>query len=403
MKRFLSVLLSFALVFAFLPGCSTRAASGGDAGDGAEHLDSSLMNNLKTDAGSVEFSSLDDPDLSLYIQDSVYEELLASLDTERYFINNVEAVYYSQEYLDDLASNTQANTYFGYKIADIESAFLGERYVFTLGENGQTVVQAFERYDDALDQVMQNVAVGTGVILVCVTVSAVSAGAALPAVSAIFAVSAKTGAIAALSTGGISGLEAGICTGLETGDFDEALKAAALAGSEGYVLGAIAGAVAGGAGEALVLRGATSAGLSANQAALIQRESGYPLDVIKGLETMGQYGICKDAGLAPKMVAGRTALARNIDLEYVDEMGRTNLERMREGLAALDPKTGKSYELHHIGQNNDSTLAILSQEEHRMGDNHKIWHKLDESDVDHGSKWTKQRKEFWKAMAASYV
>jgi len=38
----------------------------------------------------------------------------------------------------------------------------------------------------------------------------------------------------------------------------------------------------------------------------------------------------------------------DIDLSYKDEFGRTNLERMREGLAALDPSTGEAVRPFHI-------------------------------------------------------
>ena len=183
---------------------------------------------------------------------------------------------------------------------------------------------------------------------------------------------------AALSSAVIGGTAAGIATGIETGDFDESMKSAALAGSEGYKWGAITGALTGGAGEAAALHGATASGLTMNQVAQIQRESKYPLDVIKSLKTMEQYDILKKAGVTAKMLKGKTALVRNIDLNFVDEMGRTNLARMQSGLAPLDP-TGTPYELHHIGQKVDSTLAILTRSEHRMGGNHAIWHEFTEA------------------------
>lgn len=102
-----------------------------------------------------------------------------------------------------------------------------------------------------------------------------------------------------------------------------------------------------------------------DEAAIFQRE-GYPLDVIKEFRSMEQYNICKEAGLSQQMVNGNTALIRDIDLDFVDEMGRTNLERMQQGLAALDPATGGSYQLHHVGQRADSTLAILTRVEHMI-------------------------------------
>lgn len=101
---------------------------------------------------------------------------------------------------------------------------------------------------------LKNVAIGTGVILVCVTVSLVTGGLGAPAVSMIFAASAKTGTVMALSGGAMGGISAGIVTGVQTGDMEQALKAAALAGSEGYKWGAITGVISGGASEAMASR-----------------------------------------------------------------------------------------------------------------------------------------------------
>ena len=73
---------------------------------------------------------------------------------------------------------------------------------------------------------------------------------------------------------------------------------------------------------------------------------------------------------------------------------------MQQGLAALDPETGLAYELHHLGQTQDATMAILTQAEHRGVGNHAIWHDLvSESVVDHGAAWTAQREAFWKSLA----
>ena len=82
--------------------------------------------------------------------------------------------------------------------------------------------------------------------------------------------------------------------------------------------------------------------------------------------------------------------------DIVDDMGRTNVQRIADGLSPVDAN-GISYELHHIGQNSDSPLAILTRSEHRSSDNYKILHKLTESDVEHAEAWTKQVKDFWKA------
>lgn len=348
-----------------------------------------------------EYNNLNDPALLGYVQDSVYAELAKNID-DGYFVQNVGAVYVSSEYLEEVSYNSKSNIFFGYTLAELDEQFQGTRYVFTLSDEGETTVEPFEEYDDAYERAIKNVAVGSGVILICVTVSVVSGGIGAPAISMIFAASAKTGTIMALSSGGIGVLASGIITGIQTQDFDEAVKAAALAGSEGFKWGAISGTINGGVSEAVALKGATLNGLTMDEAAILQRE-GYPLDVIKEFRSMEQYNICKEAGLSPQMVNGNTALIRNIDLDFVDEMGRTNLERMQQGLAALDPATGGSYQLHHVGQRADSTLAILTKAEHMQGGNNTIWHELGEATQVHGAgnTWDAQRQTFWKSLAAS--
>lgn len=399
MRRTVALILALVMAFSGLPGCASSGSQANRAS--ASNTAGSVDKVVNIQTSDLDFDDLSDPDLQRYIADAVYADLVQKIDSDEYFVENVETKYVSQEYLDELAYNTKANIYFGYTLAELEEAFQGERYVFTLGDNDETVVRAFEDYDDTYDQVVRNVAVGTGVILVCVTISAVTGGAGAPAASMIFAASAKTGAIAALSFGVISGASAAMFEGIQTGDMDAAVKAGALKGSEGFMWGAIAGSLSGGAVAATELHGATAGGLTMNEVATIQKESGYPLDVIKQLNSTEQYSILKNAGSEAKMINGKTALIRDIDLAFTDEMGRTNLERMKEGLAALDPATGEAYELHHVGQKADSTLAILTKEEHRLNGNSKIWHKFGEkSEVRvEGNNWDAQRRAFWKYMA----
>ena len=203
----------------------------------------------------VQFDSLDDPLLLQYVEDSVYANLADQFDSEDYDIENVEAAYVSKEYLDELSYNSQSNIWFGFTSAELDQQFQGEKYIFTLGDNNDTVVTAFETFeDDTYEKVLKNVAIGTGVILVCVTVSVVSGGAGVTPVCAVFAASAKKATILALSSGGLSGVAAATIAGIQTGDMEEAVKAGLLAGSENFKWGAIVGALEGGVSEASNLR-----------------------------------------------------------------------------------------------------------------------------------------------------
>lgn len=409
MKRFIATVLMMSLL---ITGCSSGVAieSGEDVAEsditeinGIEEAEIQLSNLRSSDyldieAEELNFSSMSDPDLIPYLESSVYCQLIDELDDDMY-IENVSAVYISQEYIDELSYNSQSNIFFGYTLQELDEQFQGERYVFTV-ENGETVVQPMEEYDDTYDQIIRNVAIGSGVILVCVTVSVVTAGAGAPAASMIFAVAAQSGTVMGLSSGAISGAAAGLTTGITTGDWDQALTDGALAASEGFAIGAVCGSIMGGAGEAIGLHGATLNGLSMDEAATIQRESRIPLNIIREFQSMEQYEIIRDSGMYGGVVNGSPALVRDIDLNFVDDMGRTNLQRMQQGLAALDPETGLAYELHHMGQTQDATMAILTQAEHRGVGNHAIWHDLiSESVVDHGAAWTAQREAFWRSFA----
>ena len=343
----------------------------------------------------VDFESLDDADLMRYVEDNIYAELVEKLDSDEYFVENVSTAYVSQEYIDELTFNSQSNIYFGFTLAELDEMFQGTRYVFTLGEEGDTIVTAFEEYDDTYEKVIKNVAMGSGVILVCVTVSVVTGGVGAPAVSMIFAASARTGTIYALSSGALSAVAAGVVTGIQTKDMEQAKEAALLAGSESFKWGAISGVISGGASEAIVLKGATMKGLTMNEAAVIQKESKYPVEVIKQFHNIEEYEMFKTANLKPYMINGKTALVRaDIDLKQLDELERTNLRRMELGLAPLDAN-GASYELHHIGQEADATLAILTQAEH---DNAVLHGYKIISEIDRKA-FAAQRRKFWKTMA----
>lgn len=385
MKKFVAALLSACLVLA---GCSS--ASQGQT--------TPTQDNVWDDQATPTFTSMSDPELTDYLEGEIYADLVEGLNSDGYFVENVETVYVSKEYLDELEYNSRENIYFGYTLSDIIESFEETPYVFTLGDDGQTHVVPFSPYDDTWDVAMQNVAIGTGVILVCVTVSAVTGGAGLPVVSAIFAVSAESAGAAAVSGAVISGAISGIATGIETGDPEETLKSVALSASDGFKIGAIMGAAAGGIGEMVALRGATTNGLSYAEAAAIQQESKYPVDVIKGFQTKEQYEICKEAGLRVGTINNKTALVRDIDPSYTKD-GITNLDRMLNGRPALDP-TGTAYELHHIGQKVDSTLAILTRAEHRQGGNHRIWHYIGEATENPAKQpgWNKQASDVWRSI-----
>lgn len=402
MKKIIALVLSLSIL---LVACAPQGASNNSAKRNnskekvnQKEIPAEEMGDDTPYEYHVEFASLNDESLKRYVQDSLYNEMVNAIDSDQYLIEGIEITYISKEYIQELDYNSRQNIFFGYTLAELDEYFQGQKYVFTVGEDGQTTVKAFEGYDDTFEKALKNVAIGSGVILVCATVSLVSGGLGAPAVSMIFAASAKTGTVCALSMGALGGIAAGAVTGIKTQDMSEALKAAALSGSEGFKWGAIIGAVSGGTNEAIGLKQATKNGLTMNEAATIQKEAKYPLDVIGEIHTMDEYQALKVANAKPVMINGKTALLRqDIDLNLVDDYGRTNLARMQKGLAPLD-STGTPLELHHIGQSSDATLITLTQAEHDNAALHgfKLTSEIDRPE------FKKIREEFWKTVATIF-
>lgn len=399
MKRIIAILLSISMLFT---GCTVSQPEQIPSQNVEEETSAPVeaADEAAWEEKIPAYGSLADDGLLDYVEDLVYRETVLSLNSEEYFVENIDAVYISKEYLDEVAFNSQSNIYFGYTLAELDELFQGTKYMFTLSEDGTTIVQELQAIEDRTTETMlKNVAVGAGVILVCVTVSVVSAGVGAPAlINLIFAGSATTATSFAFSSAAFGGISAGIVRGYETGDLNEALEAAAMEATEGFKWGAIIGAVVGGAGQGRALYGAAKqTNFTMNQYAQIQQETRYPLDVIKQFHTMEEYQAFKNANLKSVVVGNKTALVKtDIDLMRVDAKGRTNLERMRQGLAPQD-SNGISYELHHVGQKKDGTLAIMSRAEHDNPVIHGFLQKTEAHAA--GTNWNAERQAFWKAFA----
>lgn len=199
-----------------------------------------------------EFAGMNDPALLQYTEDAVYAELTQCLESDNYIVENIVSSYISQEYLDELQFNSQSNIYFGYTTAEVNEAYQGSKYVFSVDNEGQTIVKEFETIEEEITkQIIRNVAIGAGVILVCVTVSYVTKSKIPTMINAIFTVSALNAQQLALSSGILGGISSGIVKAYQTGNVKEALKSAAVGASEGFKWGAIIGAIEGGTSKLL--------------------------------------------------------------------------------------------------------------------------------------------------------
>lgn len=141
--------------------------------------------------------------------------------------------------------------------------------------------------------------------------------------------------------------------------------------------------------------------LSDEQKAGIVEETGWSDNIADAISSVEEYNIYREAGLMEVRVGEKICLIRpDIDMKQMDGFGRTNKERMEQGLAPLTSE-GRPYELHHIGQYQDSPLAELTMQEHRGKGNDVVLHiKTKESeinreifDLERAEHWQKRAKE----------
>lgn len=151
-------------------------------------------------------------------------------------------------------------------------------------------------------------------------------------------------------------------------------------------------------------------GLTEEEKARIKEETGWSDEIIDNIKNMDQYEVLKNAGLIEVEINGRKCLIKeNIDLDYTDADGISNRDRIARGRAPLDSKTGKPIQLHHLGQNPDSPLVELTEEEHRTGEykdgakNQTLWHDNTRETTVHGegNTWKKEREDHWKTRATT--
>jgi len=130
----------------------------------------------------------------------------------------------------------------------------------------------------------------------------------------------------------------------------------------------------------------------------IKEKTTYSDNTNEAITTEEELEVYQKEGLEESTVNDKTVLKDNsIDPNQIDANGRTNLERMKEGLAPLD-ENGRPYNLHHIGQKSDSPLAELKEGVHRKND--AVLHdKTNPSEIDR-KEFAKEKAEHWKARAS---
>ena len=126
--------------------------------------------------------------------------------------------------------------------------------------------------------------------------------------------------------------------------------------------------------------------------------TGWSNEILRAIRCKEEGRIYRDAGLIEKRVNGRPALvnpaidgrAFNCRKDWLKEKladydrwkDYNNADLMGEGYPPRD-SNGDPYELHHIGQQQDSPFAELTWQQHRGDGNYAILHPQRESEIDH--------------------
>ncbi len=127
--------------------------------------------------------------------------------------------------------------------------------------------------------------------------------------------------------------------------------------------------------------------------------------VIKGrifLTTRGISYIEKQILKSAKFrkVNGKIVAQRNIFDPYQrDALGRTNIERMKQGLAPIG-YDGKPVELHHLKQEEDGIIVEMLSSEHKKF--YKELHRYKQNSEINRMEFNKWRVNYWKERAKEF-
>lgn len=150
--------------------------------------------------------------------------------------------------------------------------------------------------------------------------------------------------------------------------------------------------------------------LTNTQIQQIKTRTGWSDTILGALGSMEEAEIYMKAGLKEASVGGKKALIRgNIDwkdfpirnnpwlkdklADYEKWAEYNNADLIGEGYPPRD-KNGDPYELHHIGQHQDSPFAELTWAEHMGDGNNAILHPNRESEIDR-QRFDQEKSQYW--------
>ncbi len=223
-----------------LQGCGAPAQSSSNEESASAQQTSAVQQTSQTAETNQKIS---DAAFVQNLQDSVYNLIVDDLDEngneKQYEVQEVKAVYLSKEYIEQHSFNSKETKFFGSTLAELEAKFGDQKYVFDLDENGKTVCHAVDDFDNTFEKVSQVALLGTGVVLISVTIlcatSVVPATALVactgPAASAITVNQAQIALLAASSAVAM----------FDKGDVGEAAKDIAFDTGSDFIMQAIGG------------------------------------------------------------------------------------------------------------------------------------------------------------------
>jgi hypothetical protein len=131
----------------------------------------------------------------------------------------------------------------------------------------------------------------------------------------------------------------------------------------------------------------------------IESESPFSKAINGYIRNLSELNIYKGRELQEGVINDKSCLLnKEIDPSIIDENNKSNLSRMKDGLAPIG-SDGKLMDLHHIGQKPDSPLGELTKTDHQ--ENSGVLHTRDESQIDR-SKFDIEKANHWKARARDF-
>ena len=204
MRKIIAILLCASLLSSMFAGCSktepsttpqqAEAPSSGNTPATEPTPSDTSQPEVGNSKEEIKFTGMNDPKLLPYIEESVYTELDQQLDDTMFVVNDVHTVFISKEYLDEVAYNSKANHYFGFSLSELDEAFDGTKYVFTLDEDGATTVEPLEVIEAVnTEQILKYAAYGAaGAAVICITIVAIHYGIPQQAYRLLFAVGGES-------------------------------------------------------------------------------------------------------------------------------------------------------------------------------------------------------------------